>query len=308
MLLSDAGGTSSQPNPVTNVTLRFDDASASIISQTNKLTSGTYRPVNYAFPNPNSGDTFVAPAPLPPYTNTALSSFNGMSPNGTWSLFVYDDTAGEDGGISGWSLNIQTSDPVSPAASVSLADMALAATAPSAVTVGGNLQCTFVITNRGPAIARNVALLENMPAGLTFVSANATAGSWSKVQNTFTWTVGDLPSGGNATLVVVGRPTTTGTLASSASVSANQIDPNTANNSITLLTTVTAPPSLSITRQQSTLRIAWPASSGFKLQTTDSLNPASWSDVGITPQNVNGDSVVMVGVGQSGKFYRLRSP
>jgi uncharacterized repeat protein (TIGR01451 family) len=186
--------------------------------------------------------------------------------------------------------------------------MALGATGPSAIAVGGNLSCTFVITNRGPAVANNVALIENMPAGLAFVSASATAGSWSKVQNTLTWTVGDLPSGGKATLVVVARPTTTGALASSATVSANQLDPNTANNSITLWTTVTGPPSLSITRQGSDLRIAWQASSGFKLQTTDSLNPANWSDVGVTPQNVNGDNVVTIGVSQSGKFYRLRSP
>jgi uncharacterized delta-60 repeat protein/uncharacterized repeat protein (TIGR01451 family) len=319
MLISDAGGSGASLNPISNVTLTFDGTAANSLTATGRITSGTYRPVNFAGPNQNTSDTFPLPAPQPttnafpftmfPYTNINLAVFNGASPNGLWSLYVYDDGSLYTGSIGGWSLTVQTSDPISASPAATTADLAVTASAGSStVVVGANVTCTFVMTNRGPAAAENAALIENLPAGLSFVSANASVGGWTKVQNTLTWTVGVVPSGGSATLTVVGRPLDAGTLASTALVSANQFDPNTANNSVTVWTTVVGLPALSITRQASNARIAWPAGSGFKLQSADALNPANWQDVGITPAVEGGQNVVTVGVGASAKYYRLRSP
>ncbi|MFC9599770.1 hypothetical protein ACFTQL_18125 [Peribacillus butanolivorans] len=72
------------------------------------IVSGTYRPTNIGvsdvLPAP-------APAPAPPYGST-LSVFDGTNPNGTWSLFVFDDV-GQDSGTSagGWFLTITTTCP-----------------------------------------------------------------------------------------------------------------------------------------------------------------------------------------------------
>ncbi|MFF2290439.1 hypothetical protein [Peribacillus butanolivorans] len=49
------------------------------------IVSGTYRPTNIGV-----SDVLTAPAPAPPYGST-LSVFDGTNPNGTWSLFVFDD-------------------------------------------------------------------------------------------------------------------------------------------------------------------------------------------------------------------------
>ena len=57
--------------------------------------TGTYSPANY------SETSF--PAPAGPY-GTALSAFNGTNPNGTWSLYVFDNSGGDSGTISGFSL------------------------------------------------------------------------------------------------------------------------------------------------------------------------------------------------------------
>jgi uncharacterized delta-60 repeat protein/uncharacterized repeat protein (TIGR01451 family) len=316
MLMSDAGSTSAQPHPVNNVTLKFDAAAAGLLSDSNQITSGTYQPVNYAGPGLNTSDTFPPPAPQPiplvdpfPYTNTAMSVFNGVSPNGAWSLFVMDDTPGQNGSIGGWSLEIQTSDPVAPSAGVSIADLAvLASGVPASAVIGANYTCTFTITNRGPAPAESVALLDQMPAGLTLVSASTSAGTWSKVQGTLTWNIGSLASGATASMTLVSRPTVLGTLSSTATVSANQIDPSLGNNSINMVTTVLGLPALTVTRVGGSLRLSWPASSGFKLQANDTLNPANWTDVGNTPLVDNGQNVLTVGVPGSARFYRLRSP
>jgi hypothetical protein len=92
-------------------------------------------------------------------------------------------------------------------------------------------------------------------------------------------------------------------------VAGNQFDPVLANNSLSIVTTAVGVPVLSVVRVNNSLQLIWPANSGFKLQVTDSLIPASWADVGGTPQvNGNGQNVVAVGVAGSGKFYRLRSP
>lgn len=42
-----------------------------------------------------------------------MSTFNNKNPNGNWSLYIVDDTAGDNGIVAGgWSLAITTSTPV----------------------------------------------------------------------------------------------------------------------------------------------------------------------------------------------------
>lgn len=69
---------------------------------------GSYRPTDVT-----SGDPFPSPAPVGPYntppSSTFASTYNGVSPNGTWSLYVVDDTLQTAGSLTGgWSLNITT--------------------------------------------------------------------------------------------------------------------------------------------------------------------------------------------------------
>jgi hypothetical protein len=54
---------------------------------------------------------FPAPAPAGPYPDPQLLSvFNGLNPNGTWSLYVLDDTGFDVGSLTGgWSLTVTVS-------------------------------------------------------------------------------------------------------------------------------------------------------------------------------------------------------
>ena len=95
----------------------LDDAAASFISNTAAPASGTFKPTNYTV----CQDPFVAPAPAGPYLSPGgvtgqtqcgtdtLAAFNGLNPNGTWSLYVVDDLGGDVGTITGgWAVNITT--------------------------------------------------------------------------------------------------------------------------------------------------------------------------------------------------------
>lgn len=93
--------------PISNASLTFDDAAANQIPATGTVVSGTFKPTNRD--DLGGSDTFPAPAPAPS-SATALSVFNGTDPNGTWSLFVVDDAAGDTGSIAGgWSISVTTS-------------------------------------------------------------------------------------------------------------------------------------------------------------------------------------------------------
>lgn len=101
ILMSDVGGS----GKITNTTLTFDDASAASLPDATKLFTGAYKPTNIG-----TGDTFPAPAPVPSANTTLAAAFNGIDPNGTWSLYVIDDL-GADMGVfgNGWSLTATTS-------------------------------------------------------------------------------------------------------------------------------------------------------------------------------------------------------
>jgi len=63
-----------------------------------RLFPASYRPADYA------GVALPSPAPVEPYP-AAMSVFNTLNPNGAWSLFVADHTAGDTGSIAGgWSF------------------------------------------------------------------------------------------------------------------------------------------------------------------------------------------------------------
>ncbi len=106
LLMSDAGGSSD----LNDVTMTFSDAAAAALSNSGQLTSGTFKPTNFEA----ATDSFTAPAPPGPYA-TNLFAFNGQPANGTWSLYVMDDGAGDAGTIDGgWSLTITTTNGATP--------------------------------------------------------------------------------------------------------------------------------------------------------------------------------------------------
>jgi subtilisin-like proprotein convertase family protein len=98
LLVADAGG----GGDVNGVSLTIDASASATLSSSSQMVSGTYKPANYS-----GTDTFPAPAPAGTY-GTNLAVFNGLSPVGTWKLYVMDDEGDDSGTLAGWTLTLTT--------------------------------------------------------------------------------------------------------------------------------------------------------------------------------------------------------
>ena len=134
------------------------------------------------------------------------------------------------------SVSSSTYDPVaannSASATVNVPDANLAVTkSVSNATPAINTNVTFTVgvTNGGPDTAQAVVVADLLPAGLTFVSATPSTGSYNS--GTGVWTVGNLANGASASLSLVATVTTHTSITNTATVSASTYDPTAANNS-----------------------------------------------------------------------------
>jgi subtilisin-like proprotein convertase family protein len=128
VLMSDVGGGTN----LTNVTITLDDTAFTNLPDTDLIQQGTYKPTNF---EPN--DNFPPPAPTSP-TNSTLSAFNGIDPNGIWRLYVQDDT-GRDAGIlnRGWSLTIDNGVSGQNTNSINIPDQGIGSIYPSNIKING---------------------------------------------------------------------------------------------------------------------------------------------------------------------------
>jgi uncharacterized repeat protein (TIGR01451 family) len=237
MLMSDAGGSHS----LTNVNLVFDDLADTNLPDAGRIFSGTYKPTDY-----EPGDSFPPAVPIAGTPSVSLASFRGGNPNGTWSLFVVDDSTGDAGSISGgWSMTINTLSPVNPAA-----DLAVTMTdAPHGAVVGGAVVYNITVTNSGPSTATGVLLTDAVPAGVSVISATPSQGSVSIVGANYVFNLGSLASGSGATASLRVSPMFGGSITNSVTAAATEIDLDLGNNSAKTVTLVSVPsaPRLSIT-------------------------------------------------------------
>ena len=122
------------------------------------------------------------------------------------------------------------------------ADLGISLSAfPSPVVAGSNVSYTIGVTNSGPSTATGVIVNDLLPSGVNVLSTNATQGSISISNSFLTWDLGALSRSANASLTIVAKTTSNGTLSTTATVLATQADPNPTNNTATTTTIVAAP-------------------------------------------------------------------
>ena len=154
--------------------------------------------------------------------------------------------------VSGGGQTNTTNDTATdPTNIVSRADIELTKTVDNATpNLGANVTFTITATNNGPSDATGVQVTDLLPAGLTFVSAVPSVGTYTS--GTGLWDIGALANGANATLTVVATATGTIAVTNTATKTAEvQPDPVAGNN--TASATVTGQASdIAITKTAST--------------------------------------------------------
>jgi uncharacterized repeat protein (TIGR01451 family) len=118
----------------------------------------------------------------------------------------------------------------------SAADLAITLVAnPAQAAVGSNVTLTVTVVNKGTADATNVVARVTLAPGLGF--ASSTGGAYDSA--TGNWTVGSIANGASAALQVVATVLVDSPSVTARIVSADQGDPNPANNMVTV--TITPP-------------------------------------------------------------------
>ncbi|WP_298521338.1 Ig-like domain repeat protein [uncultured Methanobrevibacter sp.] len=94
------------------------------------------------------------------------------------------------------------------------------------VSVTDIIEFTVKVSNAGPCNATNVLVSEGLDYHLSLVSYNATVGTYDG----YTWVIGNLESGANATLTIVAEVISTGIISNEVTVTYSENDTNTSND------------------------------------------------------------------------------
>ena len=279
ILMSDVGGAHS----ITNVNLTIADAASASLPDVNQIVSGTYKPTDF-----EPGDVF--PGLSGPPSGPTLASLNGFPPNGNWSLYIVDDTAGDSGSISNWTLSLTTASTINPAA-----NLTLTTTATPDPAYGGNyVTYSVVVANSGPSSATNVVLTDTLPSGTTLVSAVASQGTVNtNVVGTVTAALGTIAANANASASIRVRTSASGTIVNLASVTSDAVDLDPDDNSITKTSTVLDAPSASLvaatTTNGLTLTLIGQPNQPYAVQIATNLgSPTNWVSVATNIAGPNG--------------------
>ena len=132
--------------------------------------------------------------------------------------------------------------------SAPLADMAVTVSVNNVnVTVGQTVIFTITATNNGPDDATNVAILDLLPAGETFVSSTVTQGLYNS--GTGVWNIPSAPVGSVSTFTLTAIWAAPGAKTDTATVTAaDQTDPVLPNNSASVTVAGSASADLGITK------------------------------------------------------------
>ena len=176
---------------------------------------------------------------------TATSVTGGANGITTTGNLVY----GSAPGSAGQTATITDASIPGYAGSARCADLSLVKTGPATVGAGGAIAYTLAVSNAGPSTATSVSVADTLPAGVSFVSASGTGWTCGQAAGVVTCTRGALPTGTAPDITVnVTAPAAAGSLTNSATVSSATTDPNLANNTGQLTTTVTAVADLSLVK------------------------------------------------------------
>ena len=115
----------------------------------------------------------------------------------------------------------------------------------NSVQAGNQVTYTLTVTNNGPSVSSGVVVTDNLPTGLTLVSATPSVGTWSSPN----WSVGSINPGSSVYMTVVAQTSpalSPGNVTNTATVIATTTDPILTNNSSSVGVTITVAADLEV--------------------------------------------------------------
>ena len=137
--------------------------------------------------------------------------------------------------------------PIKGGASVPI-DLSLAQSdTPDPSLAGSGLTYTIEVRNKSSGLATGLVVTDTIPSGVLFVSAGATLGTCTRSGSTVTCRIPSLAAPSVATITLVVKPQSSGTVSNAVNVIANEPDVDSTNNSSTETTTITPAADLKVT-------------------------------------------------------------
>jgi uncharacterized repeat protein (TIGR01451 family) len=205
-------------------------------------------------PPASNGNATITSYTVTARVNGAPSGQFAATPNGTTTSAVV--TGLIDGttytftvhatNIKGAGPESAPSNAVTPTRPLGATDMAISVTGPTSITANGNATYILTATNLGPSFAPQVIVSDFIPVGATFVSSSPSQGACGLVGSQVQCNLGGVVVNGSATVTVVLN--ITASITNTVTVVANDAngnpvtDPVPANNTASINTAVTAPP------------------------------------------------------------------
>ena len=170
-------------------------------------------------------------------------------------------------------------------------------------SVGSQITFTVTLTNAGPNPATNVAVFDQLPPGLPFVSGTPSQGTYSPASGA--WNVGTLVPGNTATLTLTAAVASAAQQTNTATIThSDQFDPNLSNNSasativpvggITTTTAVTSAPNPSTIGQQVTFTATVTSSGGTPTGTVTFTDSTTNTTLGTVALGGGGSATLAV--------------
>ena len=174
---------------------------------------------------------------------TLVMQVNSGTPTGT--NMVDTVTASATNMVPGITTNVASAQVT--VASANSADVAITKSAsPNPALQGTTITYTLTVTNNGPFSATNVTVSDPLPSAVTYLSSSTSQGSCSIAGGTFSCQLGTITNGNTATITILTSAAQPGTAVNTATVSADQSDPNISNNTATQTETITTATSVAL--------------------------------------------------------------
>jgi uncharacterized repeat protein (TIGR01451 family) len=161
------------------------------------------------------------------------------APSGLVGGAAFNDTA---------SVSATTADPNSGNNSATVtgsiatnADLSVNVSGPSTMSEGASATYTITVTNTGPSDASAVSLTDTLGSLLNFNSATTSQGTFSQSAGVVTFSLGTVAANGTVTATVTAQALEDGSTSNVAAVSSTTSDPNPANNSASVTSSITEP-------------------------------------------------------------------